>query len=201
MPHSTTPKGRGGAARAAQRRAPMCSCSRWGLPSRASSPRPRCALTTPFHLCPRALRRTGSLISVALSLGSPPLAVSQHPTLWSPDFPPARARFQALTGGPLFYSDGITSFLLPSGQWVSCCAPGNGFLVAFRAMGLLSPSASLACGRHFGWTGRRHGLWCVREGLRGCLRPRTTEFRTSRRLLLIDGLELQDALGPGVRDP
>jgi len=31
----------------------------------------------------------GGLLSVALSLGSPPLAVNQHPALWSSDFPPA----------------------------------------------------------------------------------------------------------------
>src|SRR6266581_4497338 len=31
----------------------------------------------------------GGLFSVALSVGSPPLAVSQHPALRSPDFPPA----------------------------------------------------------------------------------------------------------------
>ena len=31
----------------------------------------------------------GGLFSVALSVGFPRLAVSQHPTLWSPDFPPA----------------------------------------------------------------------------------------------------------------
>ena len=30
----------------------------------------------------------GGLFSVALSLGSPPLDVIQHPALWSPDFPP-----------------------------------------------------------------------------------------------------------------
>ena len=33
-------------------------------------------------------RRPGGLFSVALSLGSPPLDVIQHPALWSPDFPP-----------------------------------------------------------------------------------------------------------------
>jgi len=32
----------------------------------------------------------GGLFSVALSRESPRLAVSQHPALWSPDFPPAR---------------------------------------------------------------------------------------------------------------
>src|SRR5690606_41302975 len=40
------------------------------------SPGPRCALTAPFHLFPA--RRRGSLLSVALSLGSPPAAVSRH---------------------------------------------------------------------------------------------------------------------------
>ena len=36
--------------------------------------------------------QTGGLFSVALSLRSPSLAVSQHPALWSPDFPQAEAR-------------------------------------------------------------------------------------------------------------
>jgi len=30
---------------------------------------------------------SGGLISVALSLGFPPLGVTKHPALWSPDFP------------------------------------------------------------------------------------------------------------------
>jgi hypothetical protein len=36
----------------------------------------------------RSSRSHGGLFSVALSLGSPPLDVIQHPALWSPDFPP-----------------------------------------------------------------------------------------------------------------
>ena len=36
----------------------------------------------------RSTRHPGGLFSVALSLGSPPLGVIQHPALWSPDFPP-----------------------------------------------------------------------------------------------------------------
>jgi hypothetical protein len=36
----------------------------------------------------RSPRGPGGLFSVALSLGSPPLDVIQHPALWSPDFPP-----------------------------------------------------------------------------------------------------------------
>ncbi len=35
-----------------------------------------------------ACRRSGGMFSVALSLGSPPLGVTQHPALWSSDFPP-----------------------------------------------------------------------------------------------------------------
>ncbi len=31
----------------------------------------------------------GGLLSVALSLGSPPVPVKDHPALWSPDFPPS----------------------------------------------------------------------------------------------------------------
>ena len=41
-------------------------------------PEARWALTPPFHPCPEALRRLGGLFSVALSLGSPPPAVSRH---------------------------------------------------------------------------------------------------------------------------
>jgi hypothetical protein len=63
-------------------------CSGWGLPSRPGRPGRWCALTAPFHphLCgPEPA--IGGLFSVALSCGSPRLAVSQHPALWSPDFP------------------------------------------------------------------------------------------------------------------
>jgi hypothetical protein len=31
----------------------------------------------------------GGLVSEALSLGLPPLGITQHPALWSSDFPPA----------------------------------------------------------------------------------------------------------------
>ena len=39
-------------------------------------PPTRCALTAPFHPC--LIRTQGGLLSVALSLGSPPPAVSRH---------------------------------------------------------------------------------------------------------------------------
>jgi hypothetical protein len=38
----------------------------------------------------------GGLFSVALSLGSPPLDVIQHPALWSPDFPPFARKRRAI---------------------------------------------------------------------------------------------------------
>ena len=48
-----------------------------------------CALTAPFHPLPPRWRG-GGLFSVALSCGSPRLAVGQHPALWRPDFPRPR---------------------------------------------------------------------------------------------------------------
>ncbi len=39
-------------------------------------PGPRCALTAPFH--PYRIFRRGGLLSVALSLGSPPPAINRH---------------------------------------------------------------------------------------------------------------------------
>ena len=71
-----------------RRRLPIWPCSGWGLPSSRCHHRDWCALTAPFH--PYPARRRGGLLSVALSVGSPPLAVSQHPALRSPDFPPRR---------------------------------------------------------------------------------------------------------------
>ena len=88
-------------------------CSGWGLPSRSGHPDRWCALTAPFHpyLCgPEPA--IGGLFSVALSCGSPRLAVSQHPALRSPDLPrpgprrgattaatrPAHRRHQCLPG-------------------------------------------------------------------------------------------------------
>ncbi|GEM_PF-3580029 len=46
---------------------------------------------------PVLLRAIGRIFSVALSLGSPPPAVSRHPALRSPDFPPAVT--EITTGG------------------------------------------------------------------------------------------------------
>src|SRR6185295_13401645 len=70
-------------------RLPIWYCSGWGLPSRHLLPRPRCALTAPFHPCLILLAKAiGGLFSVALSIASRRPAVSRHPALRSPDFPP-----------------------------------------------------------------------------------------------------------------
>ena len=64
---------------------PHLPCSRRGLPSSISHLMDWCAFTAPFHLY-NVLRRC-SLLSVALSIASPLLGVTQHPALRSPDFP------------------------------------------------------------------------------------------------------------------
>ena len=70
-----------------------------------------CALTAPFHPYPRSrsvqltpkpcgrLYNVGGIFSVALSVRSPSLGVTQHPALRSPDFPPVPLSFGSGTGG------------------------------------------------------------------------------------------------------
>ena len=75
--------------------APICPCSRWGLPSRhvamtlVRSYRTVSAFLPPSHPGGRVF------FSVALSVGSRRPAVSWHPALWSPDFPHAPIRDRA----------------------------------------------------------------------------------------------------------
>ena len=67
-----------------------------------------CALTAPFHpcLCP-AGRTIGGVVSVALSVASRRLGVTQHPALWSPDFPPrCRGGRPALLAPPVYAPPG-----------------------------------------------------------------------------------------------
>ena len=67
---------------------PVWPCSGWGLPQPAGHPTAGELLPRHFTLTTRRRERLrGRFVSVALSLGSPPLAVSQHPALWSSDFP------------------------------------------------------------------------------------------------------------------
>ena len=69
-------------------RHPLFVLLRVGFTMRASSPKRRCALTAPFHRDRYSEEPNGRLLSVALSRGSPLVAVSDHPALRSPDFPP-----------------------------------------------------------------------------------------------------------------
>ena len=62
--------------------APIRSCSGWGLPCRKPLLATRCALTAPFQ-CYLA-KAVGNLLSVALSLGSPPPGVTRHPCFVEP---------------------------------------------------------------------------------------------------------------------
>ena len=80
----------------ARRAAPIWSCSRWGLPCRLRCRSRGGLLPHRFTLACRP-RSTGGLFSVALSLGSPPPAVSRHrvsvePGLSSPERLPVQAQ-------------------------------------------------------------------------------------------------------------
>ena len=62
-----------------RRAAPIRSCSRWGLPCRRRCRQRGALLPHPFTLARRPRRvRAGGLLSVALSLGSPPPGVTRH---------------------------------------------------------------------------------------------------------------------------
>ena len=65
----------------------------FALPS--MSPSTRCALTAPFH--PYSPKASG-IFSVALSLGSPRVGVTNHCALSSSDFPPGQHAGRVLTG-------------------------------------------------------------------------------------------------------
>ena len=53
-------------------------------------------LPHPFTLTCHRKNDDGGLLSVALSLRSPPVPVKDHPALWSPDFPPAHIHGPAI---------------------------------------------------------------------------------------------------------
>ncbi len=74
--------------RAALKTQPIWPCTGRGLPSPAGHPADWWALTPPFHPYPPGSHPAGGIFSVALSLRSPPVAVSDLPALRCPDFPP-----------------------------------------------------------------------------------------------------------------
>ena len=63
---------------------------RVGFSKPAMSPLP--LVSSYLTLSPLPWTYHGGLVSEALSLGLPPLGITQHPALWSSDFPPAAAR-------------------------------------------------------------------------------------------------------------
>jgi hypothetical protein len=74
---------------------PTWSCSRWGLPCRRRCRRRGALLPHPFTLARRPKAPAGRLLSVALSLGSPPPGITRHrvsvePGLSSPELPRGR---------------------------------------------------------------------------------------------------------------
>jgi len=74
----------GNLGRAALKRPPIWFCSRWGLPSSRCHHRDGELLPRLFTLItPEA----DGIFSVALSLRSPPVRVTDHLALWSSDFP------------------------------------------------------------------------------------------------------------------
>ncbi len=90
--------------------APTRACSGRGLPRRRSPGCRAWALTPRFHPClflPSGRSHAtggstaiGGVVSVALSLGLPRVAVNDLPALWSPDFPPASGCSPAILRPP-----------------------------------------------------------------------------------------------------
>jgi len=70
-----------------------------GFTVRSLLPGTRCALTAPFHPYPGQVR--GGLLSVALSLGSPPPGVTRHRVLMEPGLSSACAAAARSTGDRL----------------------------------------------------------------------------------------------------
>ncbi len=64
-------------------------------------------LPHPFTLIYSFALRTivDGLLSVALSLGLPPVPVRNHPVLWSPDFPPSISAKAGINGDHLSFFD------------------------------------------------------------------------------------------------
>ncbi len=78
-------------------------------------PKERCALTAPFHPCLQPEGRAGGLFSVALSLGSPPPAVSRHR---SPVEPGLSSITTVLTGATAIARPSDGRNLTQQGRWV-----------------------------------------------------------------------------------
>ena len=88
---------------------PIWPCSGWGLHGRPVTRPPVSSYLAISPLPPYAKSFGGRYVSVALSVGSPLLGVTQHPARWSSDFPP---RFvDAHRGGHPVYLAPCTSII------------------------------------------------------------------------------------------
>ena len=152
---------------------PIASCTRWGLHhGRVARPWVSSYLAFP----PLLILADGRYISVALSLESPPPAVSWHPALWCSDFP--HTFRHAIVWSPRTFP--IIPFHTPKVKWAVPtpgsrlgCAPS----VRVRARGASlrlarrhgSRRASRACGGHASQRARRD----AKSGVAGrfALRP------------------------------
>ena len=98
---------------------------RVGFSKPAVSPPPLVSSYLTFSPLPWA--NHGGLVSEALSLGLPPLGITQHPALWSSDFPPAAGE---LAGDHLACSAALWDPTLPGGT-----PPASHYFTAARVFG------------------------------------------------------------------
>ena len=161
---------------------PIASCTRWGLHhGRVARPWVSSYLAFP----PLLILADGRYISVALSLESPPPAVSWHPALWCSDFP--HTFRHAIVWSPRTFP--IIPFHTPKVKWAVPtpgsrlgCAPS----VRVRARGASlrlarrhsSRRASRACGGHASQRARRD----AEHGDAGRFAPRPTGWKCRLRM-------------------
>ena len=141
---------------------------RVGFSLPALSPGRRCALTAPFHPCHPGFRpEFGGVFSVALSLGSPPLAVNQHTALGVRTFLPGLTS-AAATARPALRTLKLTG---PAARAKS--APAD----VLRRVSLQPAGAIEGCS--FTPFGRppRSGSCCHRRGPRPSGGPSTDDVR------------------------
>ena len=118
-------------------------------------PAARCALTAPFHPCrpPGVPRRVGGVLSVALSLGSPPPGVTRHRTSVEPGLSSPRAT--AESGHPAVWHRKIWVVVAPLSK-----PPQTGLRCPEEAVQRKSPggSAHLRPRAAFNWSSAGSGI-------------------------------------------
>ncbi len=111
---------------------PIWSCSGWGLPCL------RCRHQS-GELLPRLFTLTeifGGIFSVALSLGLPPVAVSDHPAQWSSDFPPLAQNCKFILNDCVlgYFAPHRTGYTLRSQNHLRSCISGDFAIFPRRAI-------------------------------------------------------------------